>query len=81
MQKAVATALQATGTNGDGKGGVLWHTQGSGKSLTMLFFAGKLIWQNERWYHRLLHNNTAHALQKRLHWAGRAMVIMPARMH
>lgn len=45
-----------------------------------VFFAGKLIFQNERWYHRLLHNNTAHAVQKRLHWAGRAMVIMPARM-
>jgi len=46
-----------------------------------VYFAGKLIFQNERWYHRLLHNNTAHAVQKRLHWAGRAMVIMPARMH
>lgn len=45
-----------------------------------VFFAGKLIFQNERWYHRLLHNNTAHGLQERLHWAGRAMVIMPARM-
>ena len=45
VQKAVATALEASGTHGDGKGGVLWHTQGSGKSLTMLFFAGKLIRQ------------------------------------
>ena len=27
------------------RAGVLWHTQGSGKSLTMLFFAGKLIRQ------------------------------------
>jgi type I restriction enzyme R subunit len=45
VQKAVTTALEATGANGDGKGGVLWHTQGSGKSLTMLFFAGKLIRQ------------------------------------
>ncbi|MGC4192893.1 MAG: type I restriction endonuclease subunit R [Thermomicrobiales bacterium] len=45
VQKAVGTALQAAGTHGDGKGGVLWHTQGSGKSLTMLFFAGKLIRQ------------------------------------
>lgn len=43
VQKAVHTAVQAVGVNGDGKGGVLWHTQGSGKSLTMLFFAGKLI--------------------------------------
>ncbi len=43
VQKALRTALTASGTDGDGKGGVLWHTQGSGKSLTMLFFAGKLI--------------------------------------
>jgi type I restriction enzyme R subunit len=43
VQKALATALRATREGGDGKGGVLWHTQGSGKSLTMLFFAGKLI--------------------------------------
>lgn len=43
VQKAVTTAIEAAGDNGDGKGGVLWHTQGSGKSLTMLFFAGKLI--------------------------------------
>lgn len=43
VRKAMATALKASSTGGDGKGGVLWHTQGSGKSLTMLFFAGKLI--------------------------------------
>ncbi|MCE5301005.1 MAG: HsdR family type I site-specific deoxyribonuclease [Spirochaetia bacterium] len=28
---------------GDRKGGVVWHTQGSGKSLSMVFFAGKII--------------------------------------
>lgn len=28
---------------GDRKAGVVWHTQGSGKSLTMVFYAGKLI--------------------------------------
>ncbi|MDP9355453.1 MAG: type I restriction endonuclease subunit R [Chloroflexota bacterium] len=43
VRKAMSTALRASSTSGDGKGGVLWHTQGSGKSLTMLFFAGKLI--------------------------------------
>lgn len=43
VRKAHKTALRAAGANGDGKGGVLWHTQGSGKSLTMLFFAGALI--------------------------------------
>ena len=29
--------------DGDGRGGVIWHTQGSGKSLTMLMLAGALI--------------------------------------
>ncbi len=43
VRKALSTALRASSGGGDGKGGVLWHTQGSGKSLTMLFFAGKLI--------------------------------------
>lgn len=28
---------------GDRKGGVMWHTQGSGKSLSMVFFAGKVV--------------------------------------
>lgn len=28
---------------GDGRGGVVWHTQGSGKSLTMLMLAGALV--------------------------------------
>jgi type I restriction enzyme R subunit len=29
--------------SGDRKGGVIWHTQGSGKSLSMVFFTGKLV--------------------------------------
>ena len=41
--KAVAATLKASGVNGSRRGGVVWHTQGSGKSLTMAFFAGKLI--------------------------------------
>jgi hypothetical protein len=45
-----------------------------------VFFAGKLIFRNESWYHWLLHNNTAEAVQKRLHWAGRTVVILPARI-
>jgi type I restriction enzyme R subunit len=42
-RKAVATTLEAADPSGDGRGGVVWHTQGSGKSLTMVFFAGKLV--------------------------------------
>jgi len=34
---------QAGGEPGDRRVGVVWHTQGSGKSLTMAFYAGRLI--------------------------------------
>ena len=37
VHKAVEKAIVATKT--DGKGGVFWHTQGSGKSLSMVFYA------------------------------------------
>lgn len=45
-----------------------------------VFFAGKIIFERERWYQRLLHNETAFSVQKRLQWAGRTMVILPARV-
>ncbi len=38
VKKAVKSTLQARERQ-DGKGGVVWHTQGSGKSLTMVFYA------------------------------------------
>jgi type I restriction enzyme R subunit len=34
---------QAEGMPGDRRVGVVWHTQGSGKSLTMVFYAGRLV--------------------------------------
>ena len=37
VRKAIEKAKIATAT--DGKGGVFWHTQGSGKSLSMVFYA------------------------------------------
>lgn len=37
VKKAIESTRQATVT--DGKGGVFWHTQGSGKSLSMVFYA------------------------------------------
>jgi len=37
VRKAIASTANATVT--DGKGGVFWHTQGSGKSLSMVFYA------------------------------------------
>jgi type I restriction enzyme, R subunit len=41
VNKAVESIV--TAASSDGKGGVLWHTQGSGKSLSMVFLAGKLV--------------------------------------
>jgi type I restriction enzyme, R subunit len=55
VNKAVQSTLRASGFSspllgrgaegeaGDGKGGVVWHTQGSGKSLSMVFYTGKLV--------------------------------------
>ncbi|MBI3837821.1 MAG: type I restriction endonuclease subunit R [Planctomycetia bacterium] len=44
---AVNLALEATvkscGAQGDRRVGVVWHTQGSGKSLTMAFYAGRVV--------------------------------------
>jgi type I restriction enzyme R subunit len=37
VKKAISSTANATVT--DGKGGVFWHTQGSGKSLSMVFYA------------------------------------------
>jgi amino acid transporter len=45
-----------------------------------VFFAGKMIFKREKWYHRLLHNETALAVEKRLRWAGKTMVTMPIRV-
>lgn len=41
VRKAVTAVLRARGR--DGRGGVMWHTQGSGKSLLMAFLGGRLM--------------------------------------
>lgn len=44
VQKAVTQTIRAShSTDGDRKAGVVWHTQGSGKSLTMVFYSGQII--------------------------------------
>jgi len=43
VNKAVESTIIASSNNGDRRGGVIWHTQGSGKSLSMVFYSGKLI--------------------------------------
>lgn len=40
---SVLASLKPPSGIGDGRGGVIWHTQGSGKSLTMLMLAGALV--------------------------------------
>lgn len=40
---AVDKTVEAAAPNGDRKIGVIWHTQGSGKSLLMAFYAGQLV--------------------------------------
>ncbi|MEY8095837.1 type I restriction endonuclease subunit R [Falsihalocynthiibacter sp. S25ZX9] len=42
-RKALASAIDAVSEDGDRKVGVIWHTQGSGKSFLMAFFAGLLV--------------------------------------
>ena len=39
VRKAIESTKRAASEGGDGKGGVFWHTQGSGKSLSMVFYA------------------------------------------
>jgi type I restriction enzyme, R subunit len=43
VNKAVESTRLAAREAGSRKAGVIWHTQGSGKSLSMVFYAGKLI--------------------------------------
>ncbi|MBR8828706.1 MAG: type I restriction endonuclease subunit R [Gomphosphaeria aponina SAG 52.96 = DSM 107014] len=47
VNKAIKCSIKATSDQGDKKVGVVWHTQGSGKSLTMAFYAAKITQQPE----------------------------------
>jgi type I restriction enzyme R subunit len=42
VNRAVAATVSAAAERGDKRVGVVWHTQGSGKSLTMVFYAAKI---------------------------------------
>ncbi len=43
VNKAVESTLKAASAGGNHKGGVVWHTQGSGKSISMVFYTAKLV--------------------------------------
>ncbi|NLL18360.1 MAG: type I restriction endonuclease subunit R, partial [Clostridia bacterium] len=47
VNKAVESTMRATHEKGDRRIGVIWHTQGSGKSLSMVFYTGKLVISRE----------------------------------
>jgi type I restriction enzyme, R subunit len=43
VNAATAETVRASKESGDRRAGVVWHTQGSGKSLSMLFYAAQII--------------------------------------
>lgn len=43
VRKAFKNTIEATHPESEGKIGMAWHTQGSGKSISMAFYAGKVI--------------------------------------
>lgn len=45
-----------------------------------MVFTGKLIFRHEHFFQKLLHNETAHAIQHRLQWDGIETVVMPIRV-
>ena len=53
----------------------------SKKYSRCVFFAGELVFENPQWYHRILHNETAYAILRRIRFAGLPMVILPIRIH
>jgi hypothetical protein len=46
----------------------------------VMFFAGKLVWQRESFWQRLLHNETAFQVERRLQWQGLPMTVIPLRL-
>jgi amino acid transporter len=52
----------------------------SGEFPRALFFAGKLVFEEERWFQRLLHNETAYQIQRRLQFAGLNAMVLPVRV-
>jgi amino acid transporter len=45
-----------------------------------IFFMGRLIFREEKWYYRLLHNETPNAIQRRLQFDGLQAVVLPIRV-
>jgi hypothetical protein len=45
-----------------------------------IFYLGQLVFENDRFYYRVLHNETAFAIQRRLQFAGLQAVVLPIRV-
>lgn len=45
-----------------------------------IFFLGRLVFRENRWYHGLLHNDTPHAIQRRLQFQGLQAIVLPIRV-
>jgi amino acid transporter len=45
-----------------------------------VFFAGKLVFEREVWFQRILHNETAYQIQRRLQFAGLNAMVLPVRV-
>jgi amino acid transporter len=45
-----------------------------------IFFMGRLIFREEKWYYRLLHNETPNAIQRKLQFDGLQAVVLPIRV-
>jgi amino acid transporter len=45
-----------------------------------VFFASKLVFQKERWFQRILHNETAYQIQRRLQFDGHTVMVLPVRV-
>ncbi len=45
-----------------------------------VFFASRVVFEDERWYQRFLHNETAHEIQRRLQFLGLQTIVLPVRV-
>ena len=45
-----------------------------------VFYLGQLVFENDRFYYKLLHNETAFAIQRRLQFAGLQAIVLPIRV-
>ena len=52
----------------------------AGEFKRIMVFTGQLTFRLEKFYHRILHNETAFAIQRRLQWSGITTIILPIRV-